>query len=566
MASKGHPNLPYLYGLESYEFNDLRISSTSSNVESLKKQLPPPTQPGWRFYAAFGCLCVVNLVCALDATSLAVALPIVAAGLHGTAIEAFWAGTSFLLAATVFQPSFASLSHVFGRKPMLLLALTLFTVGAIIAALAKNFTFLLVGRSIQGVGGGGISALTYVIVTDMVSLKERGKWFGLVTMMWAFGSVVGPVIGGMLAEKISWRWIFWLNIPFCGFAFLTIPPFLRLKPKEGRILEKIKTVDWLGSFLFIGSLTSLLIPITWGGIMYSWTSWRTTIPIEAGLIGFILFILWSKLSRVEPILRGSMFKDPSALVSYFGTVVHGMFLWSVLYYMPLYFEAVKGYSPVKSGIALFPWTFTTGPVAAAVGIMIAKTGRYIWGIYSGWFLTVLGIGLLVLLDAKTSTTMWAPIATISGLGLGILYSAMSFAIQAPASNKDLPFAAALYSFFRNFGQMLGVAVGGTVFQNQIKSNLLKVPELARSALEFSMDASALVEAIKMMPEGQDDVVLEELVKAYVDALRVLWVVMCALAGVAFLLSLVFARATGLDRELETEQGFVHDGKVGDEEK
>lgn len=198
--------------------------------------------------------------------------------------------------------------------------------------------------------------------------------------------------------------------------------------------------------------------------------------------------------------------------------------------------------------------------------MIAKTGRYIWGIYSGWFLTVLGIGLLVLLDAKTSTTMWAPIATISGLGLGILYSAMSFAIQAPASNKDLPFAAALYSFFRNFGQMLGVAVGGTVFQNQIKSNLLKVPELARSALEFSMDASALVEAIKMMPEGQDDVVLEELVKAYVDALRVLWVVMCALAGVAFLLSLVFARATGLDRELETEQGFVHDGKVGDEEK
>ena len=131
-----------------------------------------------------------------------------AKNLHGSGIEAFWAGTSFLLTSTVFQPSFASLSHIFGRKPILLLALMFFTAGAVIAALANNFALMLVGRSTQGVGGGGISALTYVIVTDMVTLKERGKWFGLITMMWAFGSVIGPVLGGVLAEKVSWVGIY----------------------------------------------------------------------------------------------------------------------------------------------------------------------------------------------------------------------------------------------------------------------------------------------------------------------------------------------------------------------
>lgn len=124
--------------------------------------------------------------------------------LHGTAIEASWWGTSFLLTATVFQPTFASLSHVFGRKALLLIALTFFTAGAIVAALAHNSTVMIVGRSIQGVGGGGISALTYVIVTDMVTLQQRGKWFGLISMMWALGSVLGPVIGGVIAEKTSW--------------------------------------------------------------------------------------------------------------------------------------------------------------------------------------------------------------------------------------------------------------------------------------------------------------------------------------------------------------------------
>jgi MFS family permease len=138
---------------------------------------------------------------------------IMAQKLSGTAIEAFWCGTGFLLASTVLQPNFASFSHIFGRKPMLLSALTLFTAGAIICALSNNFTVMLVGRTIQGAGGGGIIALTEIIVTDLVPLRERGKWIGFISMTWSIGSVTGPILGGAFAQKVSWRWVYWVNLP-----------------------------------------------------------------------------------------------------------------------------------------------------------------------------------------------------------------------------------------------------------------------------------------------------------------------------------------------------------------
>jgi MFS family permease len=163
---------------------------------------------------------------------------------------------------------------------MLLIALTFFTAGAVIAGFARNSTIMIVGRSVQGVGGGGISALTYVIVSDMVTLQERGKWFGFISMVWALGSVTGPVIGGVIAEKTSWvsyptaptllctdfqRYIFWLNLPFCALSFITIPIFLKMQPVKGSLKDKLVRMDWVGSVLFIGSVTAMLVPITWVG-------------------------------------------------------------------------------------------------------------------------------------------------------------------------------------------------------------------------------------------------------------------------------------------------------------
>ncbi|KAK2698854.1 hypothetical protein QWA68_002498 [Fusarium oxysporum] len=185
--------------------------SPSSGPSSLQlkelNELPTSLSRGWRFYGAFGTLCLVTFIIALDSTIICVALPTIAEDIGATAIEAFWCGTSFLLASTVVQPPVASLSHIFGRRPALLASLTVFAGGSIMAALAKNIAVLLGGRTLQGLGSGGILALTYVIATDLVSLRERGKWFGLISLNWAIGSILGPLIGGALVE-VSWPWLF----------------------------------------------------------------------------------------------------------------------------------------------------------------------------------------------------------------------------------------------------------------------------------------------------------------------------------------------------------------------
>ena len=244
--------------------------------------------------------------------------------LHGTAIEAFWSGTSFLITSTVFQPNFASLSDIFGRRSLILVALIFFTVGAIVSALAKNFTIILVGRSIQGIGGGGIISLTEIIVTDVVPLRERGKYFGFLSMMWALGSVSGPLIGGAFSQEVSWRWIFWINLPFCALGFVLIPLFLNLNHRTTSFVEKLKRVDWVGSVLFVASMMSLLIPITWGGVMYPWDHWRTLVPLVLGVVGLVGFVLYEKFMAKEPLIRLGVFSTRTALVNYVGTVMHGM--------------------------------------------------------------------------------------------------------------------------------------------------------------------------------------------------------------------------------------------------
>ncbi|KAG4026726.1 hypothetical protein MFRU_037g00370 [Monilinia fructicola] len=537
--------------------------SLNSRSIDLEKSDMPPIDPnskkrGWRFFGSFACLAILNLVCAVDATILSVALPTIATSLHATAIQAFWCGTSFLLCSTVFQPTWAAFSHIIGRKSVLMTALFFFSIGTVLCSVASNIELLLVGRCIQGIGGGGLVGLTYVLLADMVTLRERGKWMSIISLQWAIGSVIGPVIGGAFAEKLSWRWIFWLNIPFCVVSAVGVPICLKLNIKEGSMWTKLKAFDWLGSLLFVASTTSLLIPVTWGGVMYSWNSIRTLVPLLIGLGGLIAFVLYSIFREGDPLIRRSLFNSPTAIVAYFGTLVHGICVWSILFYMPLYFEVAKNYTPIQSGIGLFPMTFTTAPAAVVVGLIIAKTGRYRPSIWVGWAISTIGIGLLVLLKESTSTISWIFITLIPGTGLGTLFSAQGFAAQASVRNVDLPFAGAMYSFFRAFGQTIGVAISGVIFQNTFQNKMLQTV-YAVHANEWSKDASAFVQIVKAWPNaGAEGEMKQAVVGAYVQSLKMVWIVMCALAGVAFMTSLLCTQEIVMSRELETDQGFDYE--------
>ncbi|EWC44586.1 hypothetical protein DRE_06667 [Drechslerella stenobrocha 248] len=546
-----------------YSKNEAPVGGSTMHTSS-DSTAPPAFKLDWRILLAFITLMVITLAAALDATIISVALPIMARELKGTAVEAFWTGTSFLLASTVVQPIFGSFCHIFGRKQSVLAAVLFFTVGAIMCAVAKNFTLILAGRTIQGIGGGGIIAVSEIILTDLVPLRERGKYFGFLSTMWALGSVLGPVIGGAFAERVSWTWIFWINLPFCGIAFVMIPIFLKLNFIPTSMAEKLRRVDWIGLVIFVGSCTGFLIPITWGGTMYPWDSWRTLVPLIVGAAGLIGFVLYEIYVATEPMIKVGVFKQRTAAVSYAGTFCHGVVLWGLLYYLPLYYLAVKNQSPILAGVSVFPQTFTVAPASVAVGIIVTITGKFRWAVYIGWALTILGVGILYLLDVHTSTVSWIFINLVSGLGTGMLFPGMGLAIQAAAPVGDTGYAVAMFSFFRAFGQTFGVAVGGLAFQNFLKSKLETFPELAPVAAEYAKDAAALVEVIKEMPFGTPGQLRENLVWAYAAALKNTWLVFLGFAIVGGIFA-IFTENLSLDREHDTDQGFKRKEKVVDAE-
>lgn len=397
--------------------------------------------------------------------------------------------------------------------------------------------------------------MTEIVVTDLVPLRWRGQWAGIIAGMWSIGSVSGPIIGGAFAQS-QWRWIFWLNLPFIGVGAVMVPLFLRLNVIPQSIATKLRRVDWVGMVIFVGSQTSFLIPITWGGVMYSWSSWRTLVPLLVGAAGSVAFVLYEKYVASEPLLRLSVFANRTANLAFFATTLHGVILWCLLYYQPLYFEAVKGYKPIIAGVALFPATFTVAPMAVLTGFFIAKTAAYRWAIWSGWTISVLGLGLLVLLDVDTTIPQWIFIDLVSGIGLGIIFPAVQFQLQAASTNKDMAFAVALFVFFRSFGQAVGVAIGGVIFQNEMLRNLKKYPAFAAQAGDLANDAAALVEIIKHTPAGQGK---RDLRTAYTDSLRTVYIVMTALAA-ACLISSLFIKAYNMNVAHETEQGLIVEKK------
>ncbi|KAK5129856.1 hypothetical protein LTR08_002764 [Meristemomyces frigidus] len=523
-----------------------------SQMEVEADTLPAAFRPDLRFYLAFSSLAALSLVVALDGTSISVALPVMTEYLNGTAIESFWAGTSFLLCSTAFQPIYASFSDIFGRKQATLFAVVFFMVGCIISGTAHQMTVLLIGRSIQGIGGSGIIALTNILITDMIPLRHRGNWVGVLGAMWALGSVIGPVVGGALAHENTWSWIFYLNLPFIVASFAMVAVFIRLRPTPSSLVSKLRRADWFGSVIFVASVTAILIPMTWGGVMYSWTSWHVIAPVGFGHCGLIILAYHERFVAAEPVIRTVVFANRTTNIAYFTTVLHGMILWCLLYYQPLYYEGVRGYSPVIAGVAMFPATFTVAPTAIVTGLVISKFGRYRWAVWAGWGCTTLGMGFLCAINSSTQLTQVLLTDLLAGVGLGGLFPALQFQLQAASDAKTLAFAVAMFSFFRGLGQTLGIAIGGTIFQNALASRLSKQPLFAARAHELAKDATALVEWMKSAPESESRQVMRA---AYTDSLRMVYIALAAVAFVATVASL-FIQHYGIDQAMETDQGLV----------
>ncbi|KAI1387590.1 major facilitator superfamily transporter [Hypoxylon trugodes] len=534
----------------------IAMSSTAPapKNETTMKSSGDGWRPTKRFLLAFMSLLTIVAAIAIESTSLPTALPIMSADLGGTALQAFWSGTSFLLASTVIQPTVASMSHILGRRMMLYFSSAGFAGGSLIAALAQNFNIVLIGRTVQGAGGGGLIVLLEILISDLVPLAHRGTWFSINSMMWGVGTATGPIIGAGFAQDISWRWIFWINLPIVGLGMLFVTLFLKQAQIPGDIAEKLKRFDWSGSVLFSASSASFLYGITSGGVRFPWSSYQALVPLVAGLVGMFCFVYWEFYFATAPIIDKRIFKTWTAISAYIQTMLHGLILWAAIYFLTLFYQAVKLYSPVTSAVALLPETVGLSLASVAVGVLTGITKRYRWALWSGWALTTTGAGLLYLLGTHTTVTQWVFLNIPFGIGTGMLFTAEILAIQAATEPELNGEAAGFFSFIRIFGQALGVAISGVIFQNSLKQKLLQIPGFASLADEYSRDATAIVALIQGMTDGNTKT---QMIQAFSDALGSIWLSLLAFSATGLLLSMT-VKGYSMAQEHVTSQHLVQE--------
>ncbi|KAJ5971598.1 MFS general substrate transporter [Penicillium vulpinum] len=522
--------------------------ATPDSNSSSKKDL--------RFWLVFLSISMATFLAALDTSIISTALPTISAEL-GSGELYIWVINTYLLSSTVFSAVFGQASNIFGRRPMTAAAVVIFAVGSAVAGAAHSTGMLLAGRTIQGIGGGGIATMSEVVICDMVSLRERGMYAGIIGAVWAVAAVIGPIIGGGFAQGVSWRWIFYLNLPISGVALVLILTLLNLRNprKSTSMRERLLSVDWVGNTLLTLGVTSVLLSLTWAGTTNPWSSWRTIVPLVLGLVGLGGFMAYEATPWVkEPTMPIHLFANRSAAALFAISFVHSMMLFWICYFMPVYFQAVRDASPTRSAVMLFPIATTTAPAGILAGGMITKTGKYrVWH-FSGFLLMTLGCGLFTLLDENSSTGRWTGFQILFGVGTGVVFTSVLPPILACLDESDVATATATWTFLRNFGSIWGTAIPAAVFNTRANDMLSSIANKQAQAL--LVNGGAYEHATKAFMETfrGDPSLLAAIKHLYVVSLKEVWQVSIAFSGVGFLLAFL-VRSYTLRDQLNTEYGL-----------
>ncbi|KAI0440574.1 major facilitator superfamily domain-containing protein [Xylaria telfairii] len=512
-------------------------------------------QKSLAFYLALLALVLNVFLYALDATTLGVAIPAIVAELGGSTLESFWATIAYLLAVLVTQPLFATVSSFLGRKIPLFVASAFFFVGSLIFALAHDMTQVIVGRVLQGLGGSGLDVLSEIIVTDMTSLKERPLYLGLMALPTVVGTILGPSLGGIFSTFASWRWIGWFNLPVLGVSSTLSLFFLHLRPLEGSRLPWSKRLDWVGMPLFAGGITLFALPISWAGIMYSWSSWPTILLLLIGATLLGIFVVYEQWLE-NPMIPCRIFHSRTASMTFFGAFLHGASLFSLLQWLPLLYQAVPFETVLQSAVTLLP-TSIASVISAAVGvIVVGVVGKgYRWSISFSWALTAVGSGLLILLDEHSSAAFRGGIPVLWGSGVGLLLRLLFLANQANVPRvDDTDVAIGALLTFRLFGGLLGIAACSSIFNslftfsitaNGPYSDLLTPLKDPNQAIRFIPTLGGLD-----LPED----ILFAIKIAYLTPIRAIFYFMTGVGGLGFISSL-FIKDIDLEKTEMGEQRF-----------
>ncbi|MEV2274440.1 MDR family MFS transporter [Nocardiopsis sp. NPDC049922] len=477
---------------------------------------------GVRIAAIMTALMLGVLLAALDQTIVATALPTIVSDLGGLN-HLSWVITAYLLAVTASTPLWGKLGDQFGRKKLFLACISVFVVGSALCGTAQDMLQLILFRGFQGVGGGGLMVLAAAIIGDVVSPRERGRYQGLFGAVFGVSSVAGPLLGGLFVDHLSWRWVFYVNLPLGILAFLLVLAVLPHRRPEGR-----ERVDYAGILLLAATAVCLTLVAAWGGSMYPWTS-----PVILGLVvaGVALGVAWWWTARraAEPVMPLGLFRDPVIAVPMAVSFCVGVAMMGSMAFLPLFLQVAHGLSPTASGLFLLPMVAGLFLTSIGSGRLVTRTGRYKAFPVTGMAVTVVGLTLLSTLGPETPDVVMGVYFFVLGFGLGMVMQVVMLAAQNGAEYRDLGVATSSVTFFRSIGGSFGTAVFGSVFAGRLAANLAERAD--RIELPPGVDIAALESDPRTVGELSPETQASFL-EAYADAIDAvfLWAVPVALVG------------------------------------
>ncbi|KAJ7032041.1 major facilitator superfamily domain-containing protein [Mycena alexandri] len=411
-------------------------------------------------------LCVV--VSTLDSVIVATAIPTISSAFNAGSVVS-WVPSAYLLTSTCFQPLYGRFSDIFGRKSALCLAMSLFMAGNLISGFSKTIVQLIVFRGFAGAGGGGLVSMMQIVVSDIVSLRERGKYQGIIGggELVAIGYAIGPVIGGALAQKVGWRWCFWITIPVSFVATCVVVFILPLKPVQGEIRSKLLAVDYIGTLLTLVGCTLLILPLIWGGVIFPWKSSIVLAPLMSGFVVVAMFCFWEWKGARLPIVPMYIFKHSTVTGVFISMFVNGFVFFSTLYYLPQFFQVALGYDPLHAGLFLVPLLVTQIIASWAAGMMVSRTGRYRTIIHMGFAVWSVACGLISTIRPGSPKAVQVVVyMLLAGIGAG---QTTTVAVQASVSRRDMSVVTAMRNFIRLLGGTLSLAVASTLLNNKLRT-------------------------------------------------------------------------------------------------